>query len=222
MSAMALRKLWIQLTADRKRFGALCAALCVGILLWARLIVVSQPPRTALANPAAPEGLKGDEGVATPKPQGSGPGAGADNARGSNGPGFVARHRGRTPIRVALWATPEHDPFVIDPLYFPKLAPFTDSTQDASKSQPEPVEEPLQTEARIIAQLRALVERLKLEAAIGTSMAVIDGKTYRLGNEVPTAGGSQVRFTLTEVRRRSVILECEGRRFELQMASPGT
>jgi hypothetical protein len=222
--SLRLRRFWIQLTADRRRFGALCLALCLGLLLWARLIVVSKPPRTALANDALAAGkaspsIDPDRSAASPEATAS---RGADNKVRRSGSEIVDGRAGRSPIRVELSAKPVQDPFVIDPLYFPKPTPFTDSNQHASKSQSEPVEEPLQTEARLTAQLLALVERFKLEAAIGSSIAVIDGKAYRVGNEIPSSQGRQVRFKLSEVRQRSVILECEGRRFELQMTSPGT
>ena len=49
-----LRRLWIQLTADRKRFGALSVLLVLGLLLWARIIVISNLPRTAVADPDRP------------------------------------------------------------------------------------------------------------------------------------------------------------------------
>ena len=50
MNVLLLR-LWIQATADRKRFGLFGVLLAVGMLLWARIIVISNPPRTAVAVP---------------------------------------------------------------------------------------------------------------------------------------------------------------------------
>jgi hypothetical protein len=46
-----MRKLWVRLTADRRRFGLLCGLLFVGLLLWARIIVIARPARTAIAEP---------------------------------------------------------------------------------------------------------------------------------------------------------------------------
>lgn len=46
-----MRKLWQQLTSDRRRFGLFCGLLFVGLLLWARIIVIARPPRTAVAEP---------------------------------------------------------------------------------------------------------------------------------------------------------------------------
>ena len=47
---LVLRRLWIQITSDRKRFGLLCAMLLIGLLLWGRIIVTSNLPRTAIAD----------------------------------------------------------------------------------------------------------------------------------------------------------------------------
>ena len=59
-----LRRIWIQLTTDRKRFGILCAMVALGLLLWGRLIVVSNLPRTAVAEPQGGAPAKG--GTASP------------------------------------------------------------------------------------------------------------------------------------------------------------
>jgi hypothetical protein len=46
-----LKKMWLQLTTDRRRFGLFCGLLLVGLLLWARIIVIARPARTAVAQP---------------------------------------------------------------------------------------------------------------------------------------------------------------------------
>jgi len=46
-----MRLTWQRLTADRRRFGLFCTLLFVGLLLWARIIVIARPPRTAVADP---------------------------------------------------------------------------------------------------------------------------------------------------------------------------
>jgi len=46
-----LKRIWQRLTADRKRFGLFCSLLLVGLLLWARIIVIARPARTAVASP---------------------------------------------------------------------------------------------------------------------------------------------------------------------------
>ncbi len=46
-----MRFIWQRITADRKRFSLFCTLLFVGLLLWARIIVIARPPRTAVAVP---------------------------------------------------------------------------------------------------------------------------------------------------------------------------
>jgi hypothetical protein len=46
---MIWRRLTIQLTADRRKFGVLCTLTALGLLFWARIIVINNLPRTVLA-----------------------------------------------------------------------------------------------------------------------------------------------------------------------------
>lgn len=204
-----LRRLWIQLTADPKKFGALCAAFALGLLLWARLIVVSQPPRTALANePVTSPGVKSSSRTTA--------------ALGTDKEPLTHASDARATVRIELASTPERDPFVISRQYFPKPTQIADTSKEASKLLAQPAEEPEQIEARQLARIRANAERFRLEAAMGGMMVVISGKTYRVGDLIPGTQDEHVVFELVEIRQRSVILECEGHRFELQMASPGS
>ena len=93
----SFRRFWIQLTADRKRFGMLVGAVCIGLLLWGRLIVVRQPPRMALASEAEQK----------PKAAGapSKRAAGADNPMSFAASKSVEARSKRTPIAVELWST---------------------------------------------------------------------------------------------------------------------
>ncbi|XAM01090.1 hypothetical protein OT109_06815 [Phycisphaeraceae bacterium D3-23] len=45
-----LNRLWRQMTADKKRFGIMCACLAAGLLLWGRLILLEKVPRVATAD----------------------------------------------------------------------------------------------------------------------------------------------------------------------------
>jgi hypothetical protein len=204
-----LRRFWIQVTSNRKRFGVLCAMVCVGMLLWARLIVVSRMPRTAIA----------EEDILTASEAG----------KQTPAPGDGERDFSRTfaPQRIELSKTPQRDPFVISPQFLPRANPIGPTSQSAGNSPKlpqNPVEESAQAQARITAQLQAAVDGLKLEAAVGGSMAVINGKTYRLGELIGArgpAGSEPVQFRLAEVRTRSAILECQNRTFEIHMPLPG-
>lgn len=209
----SLRRMWIQLTADRRRFGVLCATLGVGLLLWARLIIVSNVPRTAVADPGRSSAID-----AAPKS----PSAAADKPVGSRGgaAGKDAR-RSSEPIAVTLHGDFRRDPFVISPEHFPKASASPEVKQEAGKLPTEPAEDPFQTQARREARLRELLGSVKLEAAMGSSMAVIDGKRYRVGDRLPAQGKERVEFTLVEVKQRSIVLEHQGVRFEVVMSLPG-
>ena len=45
-----MKQTWQRLIADRRRFGFFCTLLLVALLLWARVIVITRPPRTAVAD----------------------------------------------------------------------------------------------------------------------------------------------------------------------------
>jgi hypothetical protein len=192
----ALRRFWIRISTDRRRLGVLCAAVGVGLLLWARVIVIGNIPRQAVA------GLE------------------AQFLQQQAPPDRVASAPRRK--RVALDATPRRDPFLISPIYFPKATPPPQLPTDEGKSAAETLDSGEQADARKLAQLRSLAERFQLEAVMtGSPMAVINGRTYRTGDVIPAVGNEQVRFTLSEVRSRSVVLTYEEHRFELTFAQPG-
>lgn len=220
----SLRRFWIQITSDRKRFGVLCATIGVGLLLWARLIIVSQVPRTAMADQGKSAGASTEKG-----------GKGATDKPDAKSSGKSAMKEQRV-VDVRLWSLSERDPFVISPLHFPKVQTRPEVKQEAGKLPTEPAEDSSQKEALLLARLRESLGLVRLEAAMGNSMAVIDGKRYRVGDVLPAiggksqtgggtgqgnAGGERVQFTLVEVRTRSVVLEFQGRRFELEMSLPG-
>ena len=50
-----LNRLWRQITADKKRFGIMLSLVCVGLLLWGRLILLEDVPRVATAEPDTEE-----------------------------------------------------------------------------------------------------------------------------------------------------------------------
>ncbi len=195
----SVRRLWLQATADRKRFGILCAMCMLGLLLWARIIIIAKLPRTAVA----------DEQVVAQET------AGADAAISSD-------NNAEGPVLISLWQQPQRDPFLIREEYYPNPTKNPQMTGEAGKSGPKQAETPERAEARFVEQLRAEVQAMNLQAVMtGNPMAVIDGRMYRPGSQVPAPGNEQVRFLLVEVQERSVILEYEGRRFTLDVPFPG-
>lgn len=200
--SLMLRRLWIQLTADRKRFGLLCAMLAVGLLLWARVIVVSNIPRTA----AAKDAHETAETV-------------AHQARA--GTSMIDRIARET-VTVQLDETPRRDPFVISTDYFPKPQVDGQISQEAAKSDRKHDESDSELRMRQRYQrVQREAERLKLEAVMhGAGLAIISGKTYRLGDELPGRDDETILFEVLEVNQRSVLLKSEGHEFVLELASP--
>ena len=193
---LVLRRLWIQITSDRKRFGLLCAMLLIGLLLWGRIIVTSNLPRTAVA----------DDPV---RVSAGSPGGGTDK--------YVMRT-----VEVTFARTPDRDPLLISNQHFPKPTPVELLGQDNPKFGPDAAENSQQAEARFTQELRRLVGTLKLEGVMQDTMAVINRNTYRLNEWIPAGKPGQALFQLTEIGHRSVTLECESRRFRLQMDYPGS
>jgi len=48
-----LHRLWLQMTADKKKFGLMVTVMAIGLLLWGRLILLEKVPRVATADPNA-------------------------------------------------------------------------------------------------------------------------------------------------------------------------
>lgn len=196
---LILQRFWLQLTADRRRFSVLCAVCVVGLLLWSRMVLISNVPRTAMADPTP----KIKHGGELPKPD-------------------VLPER-RTEAVAVLASRPNRDPFAISDRIFPKPPNPNDDSDLGQNSGSNYVEDPQQVEARLVARLTGLVARLTLDASMsGPSLAVISGKTYRLFDEVTVKdkAADPFVFKLVEVRNRSVVLEYDGRLFELTMAQP--
>lgn len=197
-----LNRIWIQLSTDKRKFGLFSVLVLAGLLLWARIIVISNLPRTVVA------GEQGPEAVA--------------NGRASGEEAAPPADREAARPRVRLSREPARDPFVISPDHYPKRVLVTDLDSERGKSDGQQTEDAQRAEARINAQLKTLLDRFRVEAVLTEPpMAVINNRTYRLGSWIPAVGNEQVWFQLVEVRSRRVILEYEGRRFELRIPTPG-
>ena len=199
-----LQRFWVQITSDRKRFGMLCAVLAAGLLLWARLIIVSKVPRTAVA----------EENAALVNDASSSP----DETEGDDN----SDNRTRLVVKLLVPAETNRDPFLINRDFFPRPTSQAIPSEEPGKSHAEPVENPQQEMARQQAQLLTHVERFRLDAAMtGTSMAVISGKLYRLNDMISSKDNPNLRFQLIEVRARSIVLRHNEFTFELSMDGPG-
>lgn len=96
-----MKRTWQMLTADKRRFGLFCTLLFVGLLLWARIIVIARPARTAIAAPI----LESPMEII----------AGSDNAT--------------TP--VFLETEPDKNPFAVNSKVFPEFVETTDNMQNS-------------------------------------------------------------------------------------------
>lgn len=193
---LALRRMWIQMISDRRRFGILAAACLVGVLLWARVIIVAKPPRTAIADDAS-SSVERDSAV--------------------NGTARSRADKQAEPVApVVLELIPRRDPFLINPQFFPRPTQPNPSGQEQAKSVSTTAED-AERGARRTEAIVAAAGGLKLEAVMkGAQLAVINGRTTRVGDRMH-AGKDMLEFVLIEVGERSVMLECESRRIELEM-----
>jgi hypothetical protein len=190
---LLLRRIWVQVTTDRRRFGILCAMAVLGLLLWSRLIIVSNMPRTVIADAPAPDEAPAETAT-------------SDNQRGG-------------PIAVVLARSPRRDPFAINPDYFPRPTKLPTLQPEAGKSMPVPAEIPEEQEAQLLRKLQDVVSGLRLEAVMVTGsvpVAVIEKRTYRMDDMI-VVQDSPSEFRVMEIRQRSVMLDWHGRTFELSM-----
>ena len=124
---MLLRRFMVTLTADRRKFGVFCALLTLGLLFWARIIVIKNLPRTVMAD---------GEGVAALVDSGA-PSDGQSDKNGSE-------------VRsVSLDLQPERDPFLLNDAYFPDSEKPASELGDGRKSPPSSSEEPEQAISRL-------------------------------------------------------------------------
>lgn len=162
----------------------------MGLLLWARLRILTSIPKTAIADDPA-------KVAALPQPPQD-----LDPRLPAAGAGLI-------------------DPFRIDPHTFPSSDNPTPSqasivpTQKSNKETTE-VHAPEAFEAA-----RRAAERFRLQSAgKGLSMAVIDGRTYRIGDALEGADG--VKFVLLEVLDGSAVLGHGEERIEIRMRGVGS
>lgn len=173
-------------------FAVIAWAKPMGLLLWARLRILTSIPKTAIADDpakapdAAPPVIELDTGL---------PSAGA---------------RLIDPFRIEPHMPPTSD----NPMPSqPSIVPSQKSDEQSTEVQAPAAFEPA----------RRAAERFRLQTAgRGLSMAVIDGRTYRIGDALESADG--LKFVLLEVLESAAVLGHEGQRFEIRMrgASVGT
>ncbi len=164
----------------------------MGLLLWARLRILTSIPKTAIADDPA----KGP--VEPEKPKDIDPGLSGGSA------GLM-------------------DPFRVDPYRFPNpnVAPQSGASITPS-SKPQVV--PAEVDALVASEgARRAAERFRLQSAgRGLTMAVIDGRTYQVGDTLKSVDGFD--FVLVEVLESAAVIGRGAERFEISMrgAAVGT
>lgn len=203
--SLALKRFWIQLTVDPRKFGALVAVLVIAVLMWARMIVISKPPRRAVADNIAQSVTGSDE---------------IKNKSNIVG-GGLSDKSSTVIIEVELASMLKRDPFRISRKHFPKSTSEQNPDEERTKLVSKTAEDDLHVETQRTAHIQRLVEGITLGATMPKGeLAVIDGITRKLGKKFTIKGDEEAQFTLLEINARWVLIDCEGLRFELHMPDP--
>ncbi len=163
----------------------------LGLLLWARLRLLTTIPRTAMAT-EDPSKLAVVEVPMFPDL----PESGLDDAIG-------------------------RDPLRISPRHFPRSTPSALETEVAPKSGSQNVEEEDREEQLVQERLASIVSEIRVQGLIpGRGVALIDGRACKIGDEVPTKVDG-VTFRLLQVRMGSVVMDAGGHEFTLRLIAGG-
>lgn len=180
-------------TSSRKRLSLGIAVGMLGLLLWSRLIVVSNMPRTAVADD---EGGQSVSKKVWP----------SDNSFGSE-----------------LQVKPAGEPSSLPPADWSKIIPKTSLDElllrEEGKLRPQGTDKSEQEAIRNHNELiRDAIQHVRLESIrLEQSAAEINGRSYKTGDRIAMKNFESLHIMLIEVRSHSVILKCQDRRFELRI-----
>lgn len=181
-----MRQLVDRVRHDRK-LAVMGVLVLVAMLLWGRLLLLDNVPRTATADPTAE--AEGSQAQPEPVPTVS------TQRRGAPVPVHLAERLPRDLFNFAspelAWAGPKN----------------RDGGPNNERSTPDRSDEQLRSAA-----VRAAARRLELRSVVMSELpfAVIDGRVLRVGEEVEG-------FTLLEIAERHVLLERNGVIVRLKM-----
>ena len=131
---MLFRRTVIQLTADRRKFGLLCAVAALGLLFWARIIVIKNLPRTVMA--------EGEMALVA--------------SSGEPGTDSSSDNRAYFNRSIVLEVIPGRDPFALNDMWFQGLEEDASLSHDQPKSAPRTSEDPKQVISRL--RLEAVIQ----------------------------------------------------------------
>lgn len=181
-------------TSNRKRMSLGIAVGMLGLLLWSRLIVVSNLPRTAVAD--------GEEDMS------------AANTR--------AGPSDKSPVKE-LQENPSREPNSLPLGDWSEIVPKSSLDEfllrEEGKLRPQGTDKSEQEVVRNRNELiRNAVQQVRLESIrLEHSAAEINGRSYTKGDRIVLKNFESLHITLVEVRSQSVILMCQDRRFELRI-----
>lgn len=165
----------------------------LGLLLWARIRLLTSIPRTAMATEA-------DETIAAvPAP-----------------PAFPDLPDADLP------APGLRDPLAISPRHFPRANDPRGLTETSPKSGVGRVDDEQRAAALLRERLAGIVGRLRVQGLVpGRGVALIDGRVRRVGESFPSAvDGTTVR--LVAVEQSMVVVECGDLEFDIRLDGGGT
>lgn len=164
----------------------------LGLLFWARLRLLTNIPRTAMATEEEAKKV-----VITPPQE------------------FPEL------LDVGFDDQANRDPLRISPRHFPKVNGKDALGDFQSKSINDGTEESKWRMTRL-SYLTSLVNKIRLQALItGKSIAIMDDRTYRVGELLDSEALEGEQITLQSVGRNSVIVEVGGFEFEIRLVGGG-
>lgn len=191
-----VKKSWIWLASSRRRMTTALLAMAFGLLLWSRLIMVSNLPRTAIAE---------DEKDSAPPVE------------------IVVSDKDEPKsTQVNIAPTPKRVPPSERILPNALARPIDSMFREEGKLVPRESDVALQNHGPQRQELiKRIIERLHLGHIDSIAKtAVINGRRRTIGDRIEFEGDPTVFITLDDVRTNSVILDGEGRRFELNNFRP--
>ena len=115
----------------------------------------------------------------------------------------------------------QRDPLRISPRHFPRATPSPKEPVVVPKSAAEEVEEEDREKQLMQERLASIVSEIHVQVLIpGRGVALIGGRACKVGDEVPTKVDG-ISFRLLEVRMGSVVIEAGGHEFNLRLIAGG-
>jgi len=197
----------LELKQDRKRLAIMCTLVAFGILLWARLLILQNVPKTGFADP-------GQDGESSTTPGAPGGAAGATASGNQAGASENKKvHLKELPV-VVVDTTPTLVRDFFQPLSIATAQPEKTSQVPVlpPKSNDKASETPKVEVPDPLKEAEQDASKLRLESLMAgqSPLAVINGSVLRTGDEIEG-------FTIESIGRQSVTLRRGEIRVELKM-----